>query len=73
VCCPTEMGEWHDELLILSKGTAKSTGKDGSHTTFEAGAFWGEMEFLGLRQQRTLTVVKRSNRVTRSKAYCMQT
>ena len=46
--CP---GDWHDELLILSKGQAKTTsrGEDGTYTLYEPGTFWGEMQFLGLQ------------------------
>ena len=41
-----EKGSWHDELLILSKGTAKteSSDEDGSVTRYDAGSFWGEMQ-----------------------------
>jgi hypothetical protein len=54
-----EKGEWNQELLILSKGTARTPGKDGNgnFTTFDVGAFWGEMQFLGLTQQRSTSVV----------------
>jgi hypothetical protein len=38
-----EKGEWNYELLIMSKGTARSPSEDGRHTTYDAGAFWGEM------------------------------
>lgn len=49
-------GEWHDELLILSKGVAKTMGgEDGQIDVYEVGSFWGEMQFLGLEKQRTLS------------------
>jgi hypothetical protein len=40
-----EKGEWNHELLILSKGSARTPdkGDDGRYTTFDVGAFWGEM------------------------------
>ena len=55
-----EKGTWHDELLILSKGSAKTATDedsrgDASSTVYEVGSFWGEMQFLGLEKQRTLT------------------
>lgn len=52
-------GEWNDELLILSKGAAKTQDRDkaGRFTSYEVGSFWGELQFLGLERQRTLTVV----------------
>lgn len=55
-----EKGTWHDELLILSKGTAKTakTAEGSSSafcTVYEVGSFWGEMQFLGLEKQRTLS------------------
>lgn len=51
-------GDWNDELLILNKGSAKTQGSAGDEgfTVFEAGSFWGEMQFLGLERQRTLSV-----------------
>lgn len=53
------LGEWNDELLVLSKGTARTEarGEDGKYTTFDVGQFWGEMQFLGLERQRTMTIV----------------
>ena len=55
-----EKGTWHDELLILSKGSAKAVTAedsrgDASGTVYEVGSFWGEMQFLGLEKQRGLT------------------
>ena len=52
-----ERGSWHDELLILSKGVAKTAtpGEDGRYGTYEVGSFWGEMQFLGLEKQRTIS------------------
>eukprot|EP01050_Picozoa_sp_SAG11_P009570 SAG11_NODE_910_length_6585_cov_7.205520_5_plen_84_part_00 len=47
-----EKGDAHDELLILSKGVAISGG-----TVFEAGTFWGELQFLGLETERTISVI----------------
>jgi len=54
-----EKGEYNSDLLILSKGTARTPGRgeDGTFTTFDVGAFWGEMEFLGLTQKRQISVV----------------
>ena len=43
-------------MLILSKGGAHSVGE--VHY-FEAGSFWGEMQFLGLETQRAFSVVVR--------------
>lgn len=39
----------------MNKGTAKTVDSDGV-TVFDAGSFWGEMQFLGLQRQRTMTV-----------------
>jgi hypothetical protein len=52
-------GEWADELLILSKGSARTEAKsdDGRFTTYDIGQFWGEMQFLGLEKQRSKTVL----------------
>ena len=52
-------GDWHDELLILSKGSARTAekGEDGKATLYDVGTFWGEMQFLGLEHQRTVSVV----------------
>ena len=57
-------GQWNDELLILSKGAARSEalGEDARVAQYDVGTFWGEMQFLGLEKQRTVTVV--------SVAYC---
>jgi CRP-like cAMP-binding protein len=52
-----EVGEHHDELLILSKGQAETEAdSDGHKTDFDPGTFWGELQFLGLEEERTLTV-----------------
>ena len=53
-----EKGDWNDELLILNKGSARTKGKvgDPGFTTFDAGAFWGELQFLALERRRTLSV-----------------
>jgi hypothetical protein len=56
-CYIMEKGTEEDTLLILSKGVAKSVGDD--ETEFETGAFWGELQFLGLETTRTLTVQAR--------------
>ncbi len=52
-----EKGQWHDELLILSKGLARTEtrGEDGQFNEYEVGSFWGEMQFLGLEKQRSLS------------------
>ena len=54
-----KQGECSDELLILSRGEAKTEDKSdgGKATLYEVGTFWGEMQFLGLEKQRSLTVV----------------
>eukprot|EP01048_Picozoa_sp_COSAG05_P020755 COSAG05_NODE_3620_length_1955_cov_4.852970_1_plen_437_part_10 len=54
-------GDQHDDLLILSQGeartsTSSSSGDQMEVTLFEAGAFWGELQFLGLEERRTLDV-----------------
>ena len=54
-------GEEHDELLILSKGKAKSEtssskGDELEETFYEAGAFWGELQFTGLVPARSFDV-----------------
>jgi CRP-like cAMP-binding protein len=53
-----EVGAEQDELLILSSGQAKTLADvDGHETVFEVGTFWGELQFLGLERERTLSVV----------------
>lgn len=52
-----EKGTWHDELLILSKGTANTAaaaegGGVSARTVYENSSFWGESLFLGLEKQR---------------------
>ena len=53
-----EKGEWNDELLILNKGSARTKGRlgDPGFTVFDAGSFWGELQFLALERRRTLSV-----------------
>lgn len=54
-----EAGEYNDELLILAKGVGRTTDKDPLTQTFsefEVGSFFGELQFLGLEEKRTLTI-----------------
>ena len=53
-----EKGDWNDELLILNKGSARTKGRlgDPGFTVFDAGSFWGELQFLALERRRTLSV-----------------
>eukprot|EP01043_Picozoa_sp_COSAG02_P036987 COSAG02_NODE_2749_length_8102_cov_2.238411_3_plen_133_part_00 len=48
-----------DELLFLCTGIARLPTKsdDGSYETFGVGHFWGELEFLGVQQRRSQTVL----------------
>jgi hypothetical protein len=55
-----KIGQRMDELLILSKGlarTATKSGRGGQYTVYPVGSFWGEEQFLGIEQQRSLTVL----------------
>jgi hypothetical protein len=56
-----ENGEHHDELLMLAKGQA-CTIPDSQNpvTEFDPGTFWGELQFLGLVEDRQLTVMATS-------------
>lgn len=62
--CIMEVGQEGSDLLILSKGTAMTKGEDDENveedTAFEPGSFWGELQFLGLSNKRTLKVVATS-------------
>ena len=55
------------ELLILSKGVARSVGEASSF--FEIGTFFGEMQFLGLESKRAFSVVVRDLPMTADRVW----
>jgi hypothetical protein len=58
-----QAGSFDNELLILSKGSARTAERDaitGAYVEFDAGTFWGELQLLGLEEQRMLSVLASS-------------